>query len=193
MSSVETEIKLPASDPASAAALLEHAGFVVHHPRTFESNTLLDTPDIALRRTRRILRIRQYGAKHVITYKGAGSDGKHKTREELEFEIPPGAPLPLIFERLGYTPQFRYEKYRTEYAREGEPGIATLDETPIGTYVELEGPPEWIDRTAAELGYVESDYIAKSYGALYAEHCAVHHTDPNGMVFGPEEIARRAH
>jgi len=183
MATVETEIKLPAVDAASAEALLRKAGFVVHHPRTFESNLLLDTTDLRLRATRQILRLRQYGTRHVLTYKGSAVDGKHKTREELEFEIPADAPLPLIFERLGYTPQFRYEKYRTEYTRGDDPGMAVLDETPIGVFLELEGPGDWIDQTAAELGYREQDYITKSYGALYAEHCQKHGTDPSGMVF----------
>jgi adenylate cyclase class 2 len=183
MATVETEIKLPAVDAASAEALLRNAGFVVHHPRTFESNLLLDTAGLRLRATRQILRLRQYGTRHVLTYKGRAVDGKHKTREELEFEIPAGAPLALIFERLGYTPQFRYEKYRTEYTRGDEPGMAVLDETPIGVFLELEGPADWIDQTAAELGYREQDYITKSYGALYAEHCQMHGTDPSGMVF----------
>ncbi|MBL8292236.1 MAG: class IV adenylate cyclase [Bryobacterales bacterium] len=183
MATVETEIKLPAADAASADALLRGAGFAVHHPRTFESNVLLDTADLRLRKTRQILRLREYGPRHVLTYKGSAVDGKHKTREELEFEIPAGAPLALIFERLGYTPQFRYEKYRTEYTRGEEPGMAVLDETPIGVFLELEGPGDWIDQTAAQLGYREQDYITKSYGALYAEHCQKHGTDPSGMVF----------
>ena len=183
MGSVEIEIKLPAPDASSADALLRSVGFVVHHPRTFESNTLLDTAGLRLRATRQILRLRRYGARHVLTYKGSAVDGKHKTREELEFEIPADAPLALIFERLGYTPQFRYEKYRTEYTRAGEPGMAVLDETPIGIFLELEGPADWIDQTAAQLGYREQDYITKSYGALYAEYCREHGADPNGMVF----------
>ena len=30
-----------------------------------------------------------------------------------------------------------------------EPGVIELDETPAGDFLELEGPPEWIDATAA--------------------------------------------
>lgn len=183
MATVETEIKLRARDATSADALLRSAGFDVHHPRTFESNVLLDTAGLRLRAARQILRLREYGPRHVLTYKGGAVDGKHKTREELEFEIPAGAPLPLIFERLGYTPQFRYEKYRTEYTRGGEPGMAVVDETPIGIFLELEGPGDWIDQTAAQLGYREQDYITRSYGALYAEYCQKHGGDASGMVF----------
>ena len=62
---------------------------------------------------------------------------------------------------------FRYEKFRTEFQRRGSKGIATLDETPIGTYLELEGDPQWIDRMARTLGYEEKDYITASYARLF--------------------------
>jgi adenylate cyclase class 2 len=183
MGSVETEIKLRVKDAATAAALLQHAGFRVRHERTFEANTLLDTASGQLRAKRQILRFRQYGERHVLTYKGSPVDGRHKTREELEMVLAGEQPLRSIFERLGFLPLFRYEKYRTEYSREGEPGMAVLDETPIGTFLELEGTPEWIDRTARELGFEEADYILQSYGALYAEYAAAHGTNPAAMVF----------
>ena len=34
----------------------------------------------------------------------------------------------------------------------GSRGIAMLDETPVGTYIELEGSEAWIDRTARRMG-----------------------------------------
>lgn len=82
---------------------------------------------------------------------------------------------------MGYQPVFRYEKYRTEYT-DGT-GILTLDETPIGCYIELEGDPQWIDETAGKLGYHERDYITKSYGALYRSHCLERQVPPTNMVF----------
>ena len=60
---------------------------------------------------------------------------------------------------------FRYEKYRTEFRQPRRAGVAMLDETPVGVYLELEGTPHWIDRTARRLGFQESDYITASYGA----------------------------
>ena len=86
-----------------------------------------------------------------------------------------------IFAGLGFAPVFRYEKYRTEFT-DGE-GVVTLDETPIGDYLELEGGEEWIDRVAAKLGYRESDYVTMSYGRLYLEHCNKNQIEPANMVF----------
>jgi adenylate cyclase class 2 len=60
-----------------------------------------------------------------------------------------------------------------------------LDETPIGVFLELEGPPDWIDRAAGELGFKEDNYITASYGALYIEDCRRCGEAPGDMTFAP--------
>ncbi len=42
-----------------------------------------------------------------------------------------------------------------------------LDETPLGTFVEVEGPIATIHRAAAALGRGPADYVAESYTALF--------------------------
>jgi adenylate cyclase class 2 len=59
-----------------------------------------------------------------------------------------------------------------------------LDQTPIGDFLELEGSPAWIDRTACALGYSPDDYITASYGALYLARCQARGVEPGHMVFG---------
>jgi hypothetical protein len=44
-----------------------------------------------------------------------------------------------------------------------------VDETPIGSFCEIEGAPRWIDATAKKLGVSESDYITKNYAGLFLE------------------------
>ncbi len=61
--------------------------------------------------------------------------------------------------------------------------MATLDETPIGIYLELEGTPAWIDRTARRIGFREEDYITESYGRLYLDWCRKNRVKPGDMVF----------
>jgi adenylate cyclase class 2 len=90
--------------------------------------------------------------------------------------------MELILARLGLGPVFRYEKFRTEY-KSGQDGTITVDETPIGLYLELEGQPPWIDRIAGELGFSEQQYVTKSYGALYLEYCWERGITPANMVF----------
>jgi adenylate cyclase class 2 len=86
-----------------------------------------------------------------------------------------------ILERLGFKAAFRYEKYRAEYT-DGK-GVATVDETPIGLYLELEGAPSWIDRTARALGFRRADYITASYYGLYREYCERRGEAVGDMVF----------
>jgi len=62
-------------------------------------------------------------------------------------------------------------------------GTITFDETPIGEFLELEGPAEWIDRTARELDFSPRDYVVSSYGKLYSDYCAQRGVQPKDMVF----------
>ena len=181
----ETEIKLAVPSAKGAARLLRSAGFRVAKRRVFEQNTAWDTSGQQLRRTSRLLRIRQAGAKSTLTFKGKPGLSKHKSREELELEITDPAALGAIFDRLGYRPSFRYEKYRTEYRDTGSGGTATIDETPIGVFVELEGGPAWIDRTARRLGFSERDYITDSYARLYLNWRKRSRVSTRDMIFRP--------
>jgi adenylate cyclase class 2 len=44
-----------------------------------------------------------------------------------------------------------------------------VDETPIGNFCEIEGPPRWIDATAKRLGVKAEDYITKNYATLFSD------------------------
>jgi len=180
----ETEIKLVAHDAAAAGRLLRKAGFRVTRRRVFEANTVFDTADRGLRQASLLLRLREAGGMATLTFKGPPLLARHKTREELEATLSSAGTCGLILERLGYQPVFRYEKYRTEFRAPGSSGLATLDETPIGVYVELEGSPRWIDGTARRLGFRERDYITESYGRLYLDWCEARGLPPSNMVFG---------
>src|SRR5690242_6476265 len=123
--------------------MLKTVGFRTLRSRILEKNRVFDTPDLSLRRAGALLRVRQAGRLATLTYKGLAAPGKYKSREELEIEISEAATVTAILERLGFRLVFRYEKYRTEYTQHGAKrtggGIVTLDETPIGCYLELEG------------------------------------------------------
>lgn len=178
---LEVEIKIALHSVRAIRARLRRIGFRLSHPREFESNTLLDSPDGTLRAAGRVLRLRQFGPAYVVTFKGKGTEARHKIREELEFRVDSLDAAAALFDRLGYQPSFRYEKFRTTFS-DGE-GEATIDETPIGNYLELEGAPDWIDRTAAALCYKEDQYITLSYGRLYMDYCQRVNEPPSHMVF----------
>src|SRR3974390_1042528 len=139
----EIEVKLRVQDAQRAAAVLFENGFQVIQPRAFEANEVFDTPERALRAERRLLRLREFAGVATFTYKGTPETGRHKSREELETDVSDVAALRTILERLGLQLFFRYEKYRTIYHRPGDvAGLAVLDETPIGVWIELEGAPQ---------------------------------------------------
>jgi adenylate cyclase class 2 len=127
--------------------------------------------------------VRQAGGLTTVTYKGKPALARYKTREELELAVTDAPTMGAIFERLGFRPVFRYDKYRTEYRQSRGAGVATLDETPVGIYLELEGAPAWIDRMARHMGFAERDYITASYARLYLEWCAEKGVKPSNMVF----------
>ena len=114
--------------------------------------------------------------------------GPHKIREEIEVEVGDAGTLTRIFEGLGMSGWFRYEKYRTTFRLPASKAWANgllieLDETPIGTFVELEGPASAIDRGAEELGFSKRDYVLKNYLALYIEDCRRKGEEPRHMLF----------
>lgn len=180
----EVEVKLRFAAPASAAqSLIESRGYHLVEPRILESDQLFDRQDSELRRSDQLLRLRKTGARAMVTYKGPGQRGRHKSREEIEFDVSDAFALTEVLERLGYAPRFRYEKYRSKFAAPGEPGFITIDETPIGVFLELEGLPDWIDATAARLGFSTAEYLTSSYSSLYAEYIRSNPNAPCDMIF----------
>ena len=179
----ETEIKLAVPDVKSARGLLRAAGFRISRRRVFETNTLFDTPELSLRRAATLLRVREAGGVATLTYKGPPTITRHKSREELETEISDARVMGAIIERLGLGAVFHYDKYRTEYRQPGRAGVAVLDETPAGVYLELEGTAQWIDRAARKMGFAEDDYITASYVRLWLEWCEWRGAGAGDMVF----------
>jgi adenylate cyclase class 2 len=179
----EVEVKIAVPGAAAARKLIRQAGFGIYVARVFEANVLYDMPDLRLRNQGKLVRLREAGKSFTLTYKGLAEDTRHKVREEVETKLEKPDAIRRVFEELGLKPVFRYEKYRTEFSSDDAKGVITLDETPIGIFLEIEGPPRWIDRTAKQLGFTADDYIIESYGALYQKYCAECGITPSDMVF----------
>ncbi|MCS6952931.1 MAG: class IV adenylate cyclase [Bryobacterales bacterium] len=165
----ETEVKIPVRSAREARRLLRKAGFRPTSRRTFEANVILDTPSLTLKTGDAVLRLRRFGGRSTLTYKGPTQRGRHKRRLEAEVEISDTSTAEWILQQLGFRVVFRYEKYRTGFARTRGEGRVFLDETPIGCFLELEGSSRWIDDTARLLGVSRSFYITKTYMDLYRE------------------------
>ncbi|MGC2215557.1 MAG: class IV adenylate cyclase [Silvibacterium sp.] len=169
MNAVEIEVKFRVDDSQQLQEKLRSLGFRSLTPRTFERNTLYDTPDRSLRARQAILRVRKYGDRWVLTHKCLPSDhdpnARHKHRIEIETEVADGEALGSILTQLGYQPVFIYEKWRAEYA--DATGHCVIDETPVGVFAELEGPGEWIDTISERLGLDPASLMTDSYGRLF--------------------------
>jgi adenylate cyclase class 2 len=163
----EVEIKFMVADAKALARRLRASGFRLVTRRTHEMNVLYDLPGQPLRRRGEILRLRKYGDRWSLTHKSKGKALRHKSRQELETAVADGPSLDRILHVLGFSPSFRYEKFRSEWT--DDHGHVVIDQTPIGTVAEIEGSPRWIDRTARLLGIPPSSYITLSYGALFDE------------------------
>ena len=186
ISANEVEVKIAIADRAAVRQRIEAIGFSVAVPRDFEANTLYDNAGRTLRQSEILLRLRQIGSKSVITWKGPPEPGRHKNRLEIETTLGSIEKMDQILRRLDYQPVFRYEKYRTEFAQPDQPGsVITVDETPIGDFLELEGPADWIDSTAQRLGFSQQDYVLESYAHLYFAFCDARGVEPGNMVFAP--------
>jgi adenylate cyclase class 2 len=162
----ETEVKLPFASAREARERLERLPARVVEERTFEDNVIFDRDERPLAEAGQLLRLRRFGARAWLTMKSpVPGRHRHKVREEHETPVADPDATARILERLGFAPVWRYQKYRTCYEHEGL--AICLDETPIGCFVELEGPAQAIDRTAHELGFGIEQYVLESYLELF--------------------------
>ena len=186
---LETEIKLPVRDRRQVAKQLAQLGFKVIKTRHLESNHLFDFPDLRLSKSRRLLRLRFAAGESLLTFKGPPLRARrYASRREVETRVGNGALLREVLKSLELREVFAYEKFRTVFVAAAQASFhaapqAAFDETPIGNYLELEGPAKWIDRVASRLGYSPRDYITATYLSLYLQNCRTQGTKPRNMVF----------
>lgn len=217
----EIEIKLRVQDIEALHILLKRLRAREITPRTHEFNTLYDTPRQDLRRRGQLIRLRieqptsssskwrpKENPPAILTFKGpsptsrrvrsAGRRGEIRTpfkiKEEVEVSVSGADEMPRILQALGLHPMFRYEKFRTTYALPGVRAVKIeIDETPIGLYLELEGPAPGIVHAAGLLGYDRKDYMTDTYGSLYLADCRRRGRKAGDMLFPPiKKLRRRA-
>jgi adenylate cyclase class 2 len=184
--SKEIEVKIGLDDSAAVRSRILAAGAAQLAERHFEDNLILDFPDGQLSSRQSLLRLRYTRKGGLVTFKGPPELGTlFKIREELETEVARPELMLQVFTRLGFQVKFRYQKYREEFVfRFGESEVhVALDDTPIGSYAELEGFPEGIRAAAAKLGFEETEFRRDSYYGLYLKHCTELGKSPAHMIF----------
>jgi adenylate cyclase class 2 len=178
----EIEVKFLVHDLSAVAERLRAAGARLSSPRVHETNLRFDTPDGALTRERRVLRLRQ-DAGSVLTYKGPAAPGQAvSVRQEIEFTVSDFQAARHFLEALGYQVSITYEKYRTMYQFGSL--VVTLDEMPFGSFIEIEGPDaESIRTAAAEIHLNWEARSVASYLALFNQLCVARGLTAQNLTF----------
>jgi adenylate cyclase class 2 len=152
--------------PEQAREAVSRLGASPKTARHFEDNVLYDDAERSLFSSGCALRLRQTPHGSRLTFKGPRQlvDGI-KSRREIEVGLDDFEKGQALLESLGYRRTFRYQKYREAWQwRDAE---IVVDETPVGVFLEIEGPAETIHAAAGALGRSRADYLGDSYAALF--------------------------
>jgi adenylate cyclase class 2 len=182
---IETEVKFRVNDLAALRADLMARGAVMTQQRHLERNTLFDDDGHTLQKRGMLLRLRD-ALDTVITLKAPAppeiQSTQHKSRVEIEMAVSDYDAAWAILTMLGYTPSWRYEKYRESFRLDDV--TITLDHTPIGDFAEIEGQPETIRPMADRLAFKWDERSLQTYRELFN---AAGLTDRKDMLFEPGE------
>jgi adenylate cyclase class 2 len=182
MSHEEIEVKFIIDDLQALRQRIIALGARLKTPRTYEDNILFDTADQRLAQQQCLLRLRR-DRRNVLTYKEPSPTAEQdfKVRREYEVEVSDFAQTRAMFEKLGFVPTLRYEKYRETFTyQEAE---ILLDEMPFGPFLEIEGPRETIRTIATRLGLDFESRLTASYGEIFDAIRATYKLSMTDMTF----------
>ena len=178
----EIEIKLSFESADEARRCLEKLGGRLIREREFEDNVVYDRDLDPLKDAGKLLRLRRSGASALLTYKApVPGEHRHKVRQEEETVVDDPAAVEALLDGLGFHPIYRYQKYRTLFEI-GDLHVC-LDETPLGCFVELEGPPEQIDRATEVMGIPRERYVLETYRELQEKDALERGVEAGDLVF----------
>ena len=181
---LEREVKLLFDSAEQARTAVLKTGATPLRARRLQEDALFDTPDETLRHRGCALRVRSESGKSLLTFKGPPQQSAMKLRDEHETIVSDGDVLRRVFGELGFHPWFRYQKYREEFA--APDATIAIDETPIGTFIEIEGGEAAIHALTHALGRAPSDFILDSYRSLFLQRRAEYGISGGDMVFAGE-------
>lgn len=166
---IECEIKIPVGELDTIRRCLAEVAAERLTPAEREINILFDTVSGDLAASGQVLRVRRVGDRRILTHKGpAVFDGSVKQRRETEVEISSSERISELLHALGFSPWMRYEKERESWLMEDV--RVELDHTPMGDFVELEGPIANLEAAARRLHLDPGRAVAQSYISLWRAH-----------------------
>ena len=178
-SRTERELKFADVDHHDLRERLKSLEAEPQGPRRLEDNWVFDR-DTELVDTGSILRLRVDRSGNWITFKGPASyEGSVKVRSEIETPVNDIDAMRGILDALGYRQIYRYQKYREEWLLGSI--VISLDHTPIGDFVELEG--DGCEAVAKRFGLAPEDAERRNYLRLYADYRRENEDVPEDMIF----------
>jgi adenylate cyclase class 2 len=182
MSHEEIEAKFIIDDLQALRQRVIALGARLKTPRTYEDNILFDTADRRLTRQQCLLRLR-CDRRNLLTYKEPAPTAEQdfKVRQEYEVEVSDFAQMRAMFEKLGFVPTLRYEKYRETFTYQDAEIL--LDEMPFGPFLEIEGSPQTIRTITSKLGLDFASRLTASYGEIFDAIRATYQLSMTDMTF----------
>lgn len=166
MPNQEVEIKLAVPNLTAVETKLREVGATLKSERVYERNVRYENADQTLTGEGKVVRLR-HDKRTRLTWKEP-SDSQDKSvniRTELEVTVSDFETMDMILQKLGYFPDWTYEKYRTTYVlQECE---ITLDEMPYGNFVEIEGEREHLNAVQQQIGLADYENIPQSYATAF--------------------------
>ncbi len=176
---IEREYKFRVESLGAVIEQIKGIGAERGERSALERNWLFDRGS-RIRSSGQVLRLRQDHSGARLTYKGPVTHEKGaRVRTEIELGISDLEAARTLLEAVEFEETGYYEKRRSTWHL-GSAEIA-LDETPIGSFVEIEG-----DRAAevvALMGFDPADAETESYVELYETYREEHPDAPRHMVF----------
>lgn len=199
---METERKYLDVDFSFIREKLQALGAETSGPH-FESNIVMDTLDLSLRKAKSLLRLRTQQwtdrVRYRLTFKClsqsavAAGHANVKAREEFETEIASRQEMLAILVSLGFVPTARYEKVRESWRLAMPDGLCEidLDILPFADIMEIEAEPALIDHVARLLGVDKYKISLKNYYELNQEWREVKNLPPaSDILFDQQEKKR---
>lgn len=161
----EIEVKFLLKDYSALMQKISALHLPCSQERIHEFNLRYDLPDGSLVAQKQVLRLRK-DTQARLTFKGPGvMEEDVLLRKEIEVEVSDFDTTNRLLEALGYQVVMMYEKFRANYLMDNL--VLSVDETPLGLFIELEGEsPAQVRKAADALGLDWEARINLSYSAL---------------------------
>ena len=165
----EIEVKFLLKNYAALMQKIADLQLPCSQERIHEFNLRYDLPDGSLVAQKQVLRLRK-DTQARLTFKGPGiMEEEVLLRKEIEVMVSDFDTTKRLLEALGYQVVMMYEKYRANYLMDSL--VLSVDETPFGLFIELEGEsPVQVHLAANVFGLDWEQRINLSYSALLKQY-----------------------